>query len=133
MNIPKDGGTDPFCRYKRRVLDLQYSNRYGGITVLSSDDMEKLGKEIYRDPQHIIDYLKTSLKAQITKTKSSPKEYQIRGKFSSEMIDDIIEEYIVDNVLCSLCGNPETVKSRRKDCYRCKACGAKTLQNKFKF
>jgi len=48
--------------------------------------------------------------------------YRLTNLIDKAIIDDKIEEFIKNFVLCNKCGNPETKNNKRN---RCKACGFK--------
>jgi translation initiation factor 2 subunit 2 len=50
------------------------------------------------------------------------------GKFYSHNVQDVLEEYIQDYVICPVCGRPDTHMEKEKNAYylRCSACGART-------
>ena len=50
----------------------------------------------------------------------------IRGNYTSEYLDILIEEYIEKNVICNICGNPETIILNIKNKKKCKACGSES-------
>ena len=50
------------------------------------------------------------------------------GKFSPEIVDDVLSRYIESYVICPVCGRPDTHMLKEKSAYylHCSACGART-------
>jgi len=55
----------------------------------------------------------------------------LKGRYNRDQLFDHLIKYIDHYILCSHCGNPETVYdiSKGKLCFTCKACSGKTLIN----
>ena len=116
VNIPKDN-LDQFFRYKRETIDTRLITKQGGLTEIVN--LESIGKQIYREPKSIVKFLKKRLNCNITKSETG---YRIPGVVSKDTIDDHLEIYITQEVLCSVCDNPET-EITKKGKRKCKACG----------
>lgn len=113
VNIPQQN-VDPFARYKRNQLTATIQK---GFTIIPN--FGTLCLQIYRTPEFVSGRLKKELGTAITVDKDGT--CKIRGVFSWQTIDDLVEKVIVDNVLCKKCANPETICKKTK--IICKACG----------
>lgn len=107
--IPKDMQIDPFYRYKRPLTKVSYVNKKGGQTIFTN--AETISASIYKPPEKLRKYLQKVMGLSISKT------FIIPGIHASEVIDDHVEEFIAEYVLCKACWNPETGDGV------CKACG----------
>ena len=109
--IPKDMEIDPFYRYRRELLVVETCK---GFTLLKNIDSISLSLD--RNSNGIIKYLSTQLG-------TSNKKNSLKGIFSGNELELLIEKYINNFVICkqSTCGNPETYLNNRK--MICKACG----------
>lgn len=110
VNIPKDN-PDPFYRYRRPILSVKPGK--ANTTILTNID--DVAKAIARSPREIVSYFKTSLG-------TSGNDNSLKGSFSSAQLEDLLEEFIEENVLCPTCGNPETFFDKKGN-MNCKACG----------
>lgn len=118
VNIPKDN-IDPFARYKRDVLETTIIKKETIVNNFSA-----VCKQIYREPEFVCQWLKKKLATSASVSKDG--SCKVKGLFSSQTLDDIIEDVIVKHVICKTCGNPETVESKSSQKLRCKACGNTT-------
>ncbi len=114
VNIPKDID-DPFYRYTRIVLTPTYT---GTKTIISKDHFAKLASQLYRTSEELISYLKKNLARSITSDKQS---WIISGMVFADDLDESIEDYIHEHVLCKKCNLPETRLENKK--LKCSACG----------
>jgi translation initiation factor 5 len=112
VNIPKSV-QDPFYRYKRHLPILDYSSKFGGLTTFKN--VEQICSEIYTLPEDIIKYMKRGFGMSFKST--SP--LSMKGGYTPEQVDEIIEKFIRQYVICKTCKNPETGDGV------CKACGTK--------
>ncbi len=98
----------------------------GNKTVLSN--LYNIAAIINRKPQHIIKYLTKELATPITVKKN----YVIFGtKIPASRINEKIEKYVEDFVLCKECGKPDTkiIKEDRFIFIKCLACGSRRSAN----
>jgi len=117
INIPKDN-LDPFYRYQRSIIQSETNSKNGGTTILTN--LDKIAKDIYRTTDDLIKVLKKQLATSIQFKNNC---IIIKGYHKAEVLDNIIEDYIKNNVLCELCGNPETLPIGKNQKYQCQACG----------
>jgi len=114
VNIPKSN-VDPFHRYQRDVI--QISPGKANTTIINN--LETIALQIDRSINEMCNYMK---KKTGTNVFIKNNETTLKGSFTREQLDQLIEEYIEANVLCDVCGNPETfIQDKRKIC---KACGS---------
>lgn len=93
----------------------------GKTTVL--DNFINIANKLNREPEHIFKYLLRELG---TAGKMDGSRAIFQGRFSTENIAAIVNDYINEYVICSECGRPDThlIKSDRILTLRCDACGA---------
>lgn len=115
VNIPKSSD-DPFYRYKRHILVVTETSKYGGTTIVTNADV--VAKEIYRTLDDLKFLFTKTLGTSVVKKDQG---LSLRGKYSQQALEVVLENYIMNGVLCHVCGNPETVKEGKN--YRCNACG----------
>lgn len=108
INIP-GSDPDPFARYRRPVISINFVKGYTIIT-----NLDGVAHSIGREPSIIISYLSKMMGTNGNNNK-------LRGQFSVSTLESHLENYILNNVLCKTCHNPETVIDKNK--IRCKACG----------
>jgi translation initiation factor 2 beta subunit (eIF-2beta)/eIF-5 len=114
VNIPRSQ-IDPFYRYKREVV--QTIPGKANSTILTNVDT--IAHQLNRSPAEIMAFLRKKLGTSVITTKQGP---GLRGPFTSEQVEGLLDEYIETNVLCSACGNPETqIETKGRVC---RACGA---------
>lgn len=77
-----------------------------------------------RDPQHIIKYLQREL---ATPAYLDNRRLVLGRKIGSSVVNQRIEAYAKEFVLCKECGKPDTqiIKEERVAVLKCTACGAK--------
>ncbi len=124
VNIPKDS-TDPFCRYKRPIINTVLLAKNGGTTVWTN--IKEVSKSLNRTVEMMIVYFRKSLKCSI---QSKDEQVMFRGKFDTSQLEKIIEMYIAKCVLCNICHNPETnIRASKQNSDQvvltCRACGSK--------
>jgi|SRR5581483_4396886 len=113
-NIPKSIN-DPFYRYRRQRVKIAPGKANTTIIVNASTIVHAIGRSL----KAIADFLKSELHTNVIIKGDT---IILKGSFSVEVLDDKIEEYIVANVICKLCGNVETSYENKQ--IRCKACGS---------
>lgn len=130
VNIPKSN-VDTFFRYKRDEIEIKVINTNGGNTELSN--IKLISDQLGEDIELIIKYIKKKINTNITKKNDV---YIINKIITKNDIEDIIEEYIKNYILCKSCSNPEFTKTKTKkeetkkeetkkeETRTCKACGS---------
>ncbi len=121
VTIPREMGDDLFYRYKRIMITPTIINKNGGTTQISTADISILAKQLGRSDIVIAHYIGKSAAAGMMIIGD---KICYRKVMNAAEIDDIVESYIKKSVLCSQCGNPETVEYRES--LVCKACGGVT-------
>jgi translation initiation factor 2 beta subunit (eIF-2beta)/eIF-5 len=113
VNIPKSN-IDPCFRYKRDEIKIQILNNNGGCTKLLN--IEAIAQILNTPVKNILSYFKKKLNATIIE-----KDLVIKKVETVNKLEEILEEYIKLNILCTKCANPEfTLDNNKKTC---KACG----------
>lgn len=113
VNIPKSN-QDPFYRYKREEIKIQILNNNGGVTKLLN--IESICKGLNINLKELFSFYKKKLNVTIIE-----KDFVIKKVETINKLEEILEEYIKLNVLCTKCSNPEFTESNGKK--TCKACG----------
>lgn len=118
LNIPRSV-TDPTYRYKRDKIEIVIQNTNGGITKLLNID--KISQQLGCEINDVLKFLKKKANTGIIE-KNGP---FLRKSETVDNLENMLEEYISENVLCPLCKNPEfTVEHLKKAHIKtCKACG----------
>ena len=112
INIGGDP-TDPFYRYRRDKISVEYQKKN---TVLKN--LDSVAKSLNRDPLAILTFVAKHLSTHI----SNKKSYVLAGAKTCDDIESALRQYTERHVLCTKCGNPETVPSGT--IRHCGACGA---------
>lgn len=120
MNI--DGSTDPFYRYKRSKLDLEF--RRDKIIIKNAG---KITRELNRDIKLIAKFLNSLISTQIA---IKGETIEIKKILTEGELDNYFQIFIDNYVLCKKCNNPETSINKRNNQIEmnCSACG---LTNSF--
>lgn len=113
VNIPRSN-IDPFARYRRARIII----RAGKANTTVWTNSAQISHQLYRDPAELVKYLQRKLG---TNTRLANGEIVIKGSFTVQQLEDYLETYIQEFVLCPQCGNPETALI--DDSRVCKACG----------
>lgn len=118
VNIPSSVN-DPTYRYKRDKIEIVIQNTNGGITKLLNID--KIAIQLGSTQDDILKFLKKKANTGIIE-KNGP---FLRKSETVDNLENILEEYILKEVLCSKCSNPEfSTENVKKTCIKtCKACG----------
>jgi translation initiation factor 2 beta subunit (eIF-2beta)/eIF-5 len=114
VNIPKSN-TDPCFRYKREEIKIQILNNNGGVTKLLN--IELIAFTLNISVKDILSYFKKKLNVTIIE-----KDLVIKKVETVMKLEELLEEYIKNNVLCTQCANPEFTEGMNKTKV-CKACG----------
>lgn len=106
----------------------KYETPKADVTVIGSKTLVNNFKEITsrlnRAPNHVLKFMVREL---ATSGTVEDARASLNGKFSKEMIDELIVRYIKAYVLCSSCNKPDTklVREDRLTFIACEVCGAK--------
>jgi len=96
----------------------------GNVTVYENfqDTLDRLGRE----EDHVLKFLQDELGTSAHIDESG--RARLTGEFSQRRIEDAVEEYTDEYVLCSECGLPDTRLEREQGAVllRCEACGARS-------
>jgi translation initiation factor 2 beta subunit (eIF-2beta)/eIF-5 len=114
VNIPKSND-DPFHRYCRNMPIL---TNVKTKTLLTNTN--EICKAIYRTPQQISKWLSTKIGCPVSVEKNGMLTFNSRS-LTPDTLENAIEEYITEKVLCINCENPET--EYKKVGIYCRACG----------
>lgn len=91
INIPKDN-IDPFCRYKRKKIQVTHIKKGNGQTVF--ENLPDICKQIDRPIELISLYFKKKLKMNVFMDKKL-KKYKINSTVHSNQLDDLLEAFIM--------------------------------------
>ena len=118
VNIPRSV-IDPTYRYKRDKIEITIQNTNGGITKLLNID--KIVVQLGCNISDILKFLKKKANTSIIEKNG----YFLRKTETIDNIENMLEEFITKEILCTKCNNPEfTVeKIDKTDVKTCKACG----------
>lgn len=94
----------------------------GNKTIISN--YSQICSTLDRDPAHLLKYLQREL---ATPASIDGPRLILGRKIASQRINEKIETYAKDFVICKECGKPDTkiIKEERFHHLRCNACGAK--------
>lgn len=118
VNIPQSQ-IDPFYRYKRERL--QVTPGKANTTVLTNLDV--IARQINRPVADLTTFLR---KKTGTNAFVKPEGIVLKGQFTADSLDGLLEEFIEAQVVCDTCGNPETEVNVITKTRTCRACGATT-------
>ncbi|RLG22754.1 translation initiation factor IF-2 subunit beta [Methanosarcinales archaeon] len=106
---------------ERFVIPKPVVSIEGKTTIL--ENFSSIADTLNRSEEHLMKYLLRELG---TAGKIEGGRAIFQGKFQAEDIDEQINSYVEEYVLCSECGKPDTqlVKSDRILMLKCEACGA---------
>jgi translation initiation factor 2 subunit 2 len=87
------------------------------------DNFEEIRDTLNRDQDQFLKFL---LKEMGTAGKVEGNRLVLQGRFTSEQIGSLVDEYVGEYVRCAECGRPDTklVKYDRVTTLKCDACGA---------
>jgi translation initiation factor 2 subunit 2 len=100
----------------------------GNKTIINN--FAKIVQTFRRDPSHLLKYL---LRELASSGNIDGQRLILNRKINSSLINQKIEQYAKDFVICKECGKPDTVikKEDRFSQIKCQACGAKyTIKSK---
>jgi len=95
----------------------------GGYTHILN--FKEIADAVDRDPDHIILFLSHELGVPIVK---AAKRLILQARVKRRLIEDKIQKYIKNYVICPECGKPDTklIKQKRYVYLKCEVCGAET-------
>lgn len=129
INIRRDV-QDPFYRYKMPRIQSKIEGKGNGIKTVVPN-MSDIAKALSRPPMFVTKYFGFELGAQ-TSINDSTDRYIVNGAHDALKLQESLDGFIKNFVLCGECKNPETDIVILKDghVYRnCKACGKQTEIN----
>ncbi|MEM4259699.1 MAG: translation initiation factor IF-2 subunit beta [Candidatus Woesearchaeota archaeon] len=112
-----------FSENTERFIIPQVSGHLeGNKTVINN--FFQIASAINRDPDHLLKYL---LKELATPGEFKKQLLVLGSKVPSQRINEKIEKYIQEFVICKECGKPDTKLSKEEGVYfiKCQACGAR--------
>ncbi|MBC7120535.1 MAG: translation initiation factor IF-2 subunit beta [Candidatus Methanosuratus sp.] len=94
----------------------------GSKTLINN--FKEIASRLNRTPNHLLKFMVREL---ATSGIVEDSRASLNGKFSKEVIDELIIKYIKDYVLCNSCNKPDTklAKEGRLTFIVCEVCGAK--------
>ncbi|MHC4559627.1 MAG: hypothetical protein ACYS80_20225 [Planctomycetota bacterium] len=105
------GSNDPFYRYKRNIIEVEYNRRKGGTTTITN-------MALIQGQLHMPDTFTKAFYKKIKKTgKAMTSPGTFRGEIQVSEFEAILEAMIAKHVLCPRCRLPEW------DGNSCAACG----------
>jgi len=96
------------------------------------DNLGAVSKALNRPKIYILKYLGYQLGASTQCTqKGGVEKHLIMGVFDRSRLKKIVSDFVENFVICSVCGNPETVLNVERKCVvlNCNACGGRSLVN----
>lgn len=105
---------DPFYRYRRPISIVTHRKNF---TIIKN--LTEIAKALETEPDYILHYIK------LTKSVSITNKLEIKSVIQLEQIEDLIDKFIDEFILCENCILPEIVikPSHTKLYFSCKACG----------
>ncbi|KAL3314419.1 Eukaryotic translation initiation factor 5A-1 [Cichlidogyrus casuarinus] len=120
---------DTFYRYKMPKLQAKVEGKGNGIKTVIVN-ITDIARALYRKPIYVTKYFGCVLGAQVNVDKQNERHI-VNGAHDAAKLQQILDGFIKDFVLCPNCHNPETDISVKKNAQTvkatCKACGATKL------
>jgi len=115
--IPKD-----VLETKRFDVPKVKGSVEGNKTIITN--FSEMAHYLGRDTHHLLKFLQNEL---ATSGNMDGTRAVFVGKFSSSQINDKVERYVKEFVVCQVCGKPDTKieKEDRISLMKCMACGAR--------
>ncbi|WP_276272295.1 translation initiation factor IF-2 subunit beta [Haloarcula litorea] len=90
------------------------------------ENFQSLCDRLDRDPDHVLQFLQTEMGTSAHIDESG--RARLTGSFGADRLDEAIDDYVEEFVVCSECGLPDTRLEREGDAVllRCEACGARS-------
>lgn len=116
--IPETSGEE--SRFEIPKVDIDIS---GNRTTLKN--LKSIADDLGRNPDRLMKYL---LKELGTAGNREGSKGVFQGKFRSDSVQERIDRFTEEFVLCNECGRPDTglVKEGRVTMLKCEACGARS-------
>jgi len=131
VNVPRTI-QDPNYRYTRPVMRVKVEGRGKMIKTIILN-LSEIAVDVYRTPEYILRFFGFELGAstQIDTKETNHPKYVIIGHRTVDELDNALDKFISNFVVCGTCKNPETVLSVKRGVlrFRCKACGCFTAPN----
>jgi len=131
VNVPRTI-QDPRFRYTRPVMRVKVEGRGKMIKTIIMN-LREIAIDVYSTPEYILRFFGFELGAstQIDTKETNHPKYVIIGHRTVDELDNALDKFISNFVLCGTCKNPETVLSVKRGVlrFRCKACGFFTTPN----
>jgi translation initiation factor 5 len=126
MTLNVNRSDDAFYRYKMPKILTKIEGKGNGIKTVIVN-MSEIAKAINRKPSYPTKFFGVECGAQ-TQMDEKNDRYIVNGVHEPSKLQELMYNFIQKYVLCSSCGNPETVlsvKNKKSGIvgYRCKACG----------
>ena len=115
--INVNGSNDPHYRYKMQPIRTDRIAKNGGTTIITNAGA--IAPDIYRELSDLKSCFAKGLGSKVDVVENT---LHIPGDHSAEILQNILQKYINNKVLCEKCGNPETLPHKKKS-YKCQACG----------
>ena len=117
---------DPAYRYKMPAVIGKVEGRGNGIKTVIVNCVD-IGTALHREPDEVCKFMGCELGAQTTFNVEQEKAI-VNGKFTDDVLQELVHLYVDKFVLCPTCKYPETsykFKLKRDEIsHVCKACGA---------
>jgi translation initiation factor 2 subunit 2 len=99
----------------------------GSKTKISN--LSEIAKVLNREEEHILKYISKRLATQASRAGD---KVVLKGVFSREQLNVILEQYMKEYVICPTCKRPDTKLVKEKDLLYlvCMACGSRTAVRK---
>jgi len=112
---------------KRLEVPPARSFTEGMKTVIAN--LDKISQVLARDEQHLLKYL---VKRLATSGSKAGDKIVLKGRFTSQQLNSLVEEYIKEYVYCSVCNRPDTSITKEKGIVylMCSSCGARVAVRK---
>ncbi|KNA11220.1 hypothetical protein SOVF_137190 [Spinacia oleracea] len=83
-----------------------------------------LCKTMHRQPEQLINFLLIGLGT--SGTLDDENKLILRGRFAPKSLENLLQEYINENVLCNICRTPDTILSKENNIVllQCELCGS---------
>ena len=114
LNIGGDPN-DPFYRYKMPMIETTFTKKNGGTVIITN--AKEIADAIKRSLKDIAKYMSSVTGSSVRVTGST---IVLQGAVDTNALQGMIFDYIKAHVLCTACGNPETViKGNQQGCASC--------------
>jgi translation initiation factor 5 len=122
LNISNQSkATDPFYRYKMPGLEIKNEGKGKKTAIVN---ITSVADALKRPVNCILPFFQTKLGTSVTFDKKESKAF-IGGIFPAKVLQEYLQQYIEQFILCEKCQNPETLItiSKKGVKYNCQACG----------